>query len=168
VVETVNIVIRPGGIMEVNVTERAPVLVWRRTGALELIDGTGHRVATLLERSARPDLPLIAGAGANAFVDEALAILDAAGPLKARLRGLVRVGERRWDLVLADGPTIMLPETDPVLALNQVLALDASQDLLARDLSHVDMRDPRRPTLRLSRSATARLVPTPLQSPLQE
>lgn len=168
VVETVNIVIRPGGVMEVNVTEREPVLVWRRTGALELIDDTGHRVATLLERSARPDLPLIAGWRANVAVDEALALLDAAGPLAARLRGLVRVGERRWDMVLADGPTIMLPETDPVPALQQVLALDAAEDLFARDLSHVDMRDPRRPTLRLSRSATARLVPTSLQSPSQE
>lgn len=168
VVETVNIVIRPGGVMEVNVTEREPVLVWRRTGALELIDATGHRVATLVERAARPDLPLIAGWRANNAVGEALAILAAAGPLGPRLRGLVRVGERRWDMVLAGGPTIMLPETEPVPALNQVLALDAAQDLLARDLTHVDMRDPRRPTLRLSRPAIALLTPTSFASPSQE
>ena len=85
-----------------------------------------------------------------------------------RLRGLVRVGERRWDLVLADGPTIMLPEAEPVAALEQVLALDAAEDLLARAVSHVDMRDPRRPTLRLERMASAQLVPTSLQSPSQE
>jgi len=168
VVETVNIVIRPGGVMEVNVTEREPVLVWRRTGALELIDATGHRVATLVERAARPDLPLIAGWRANTAVGEALAILAAAERLGPRLRGLVRVGERRWDLVLADGPTIMLPETEPVPALSQVLALDAAQDLLARDLTHVDMRDPRRPTLRLSRSAIALFTPTSFASPSQE
>ena len=168
VVETVDIVIRPGGVMEVNVTEREPVLVWRRTGALELIDATGHRVATLTERAARPDLPLIAGWRANAAVGEALEILAAAGPLAPHLRGLVRVGERRWDLVLDDGPTIMLPEAEPVAALEQVLALDASEDLLARDLSHVDFRDPRRPTLRLSRAAVAGLVPASLQSPAQE
>ena len=168
VVETVNIVIRPGGVMEVNVTEREPVLVWRRTGALELIDATGHRVATLTERAARPDLPLIVGWRANNAVGEALDILDAAGPLTPRLRGLIRVGERRWDLVLADGPTIMLPEAEPVAALEQVLALDAAEDLLARAVSHVDMRDPRRPTLRLERMASAQLVPTSLQSPSQE
>ena len=103
VVETVDIVIRPGGVMEVNVTEREPVLVWRRTGALELIDATGHRVATLTERAARPDLPLIAGWRANAAVGEALEILATAGPLAPHLRGLVRVGERRWDLVLDRG-----------------------------------------------------------------
>lgn len=159
VVKSVDILIRPGGVMEVNVTEREPVLVWRRTGALELVDATGHRVATLVERSARSDLPLIAGWRANNKVEEALAILAVAAPLAPRLRGLVRVGERRWDLVLDNGPTILLPETEPVLALSQVLALDETDDLLARDVTHVDMRDPRRPTLRLPRTAATDLTP---------
>ena len=128
--------------------------------------GDGPGAATLLERSARADLPLIAGWRANNRVDEALAILAVAGPLGPRIRGLVRVGERRWDLVLDDGPTIMLPESEPVLALSQVLALDAAEDLLARDLTHVDMRDPRRPTLRLNR--TAAQDPSPLQSDFEE
>ncbi len=168
VVASVDIVIRPGGVMEVNVTEREPVLVWRRSGALELIDATGHRVAALTERAARPDLPLVAGWRANAAVEEALALYAAAAPLAPRLRGLVRVGERRWDIVLTDGPTIMLPETDPLSALDQVLALDASEDLLARAITHVDMRDPRRPSLRLARSASADLAPVSDQSLVQE
>lgn len=148
VVESAKIVIRPGGVMEVAVTERDPVLVWRRADALELIDGTGHRVARLTARAARPDLPLVVGKGANDAVGEALLILRDAAPIASRLRGLVRVGERRWDLVLLDGPTIMLPEGEPLPALAQVLALDASDDLLGRALTHVDMRDMRRPTLR--------------------
>ena len=166
VVESCDILIRPGGVMEVNVTEREPVLVWRRTGALELIDATGRRVATLVERSARADLPLIAGWRANTRVEEALDILDVATPLNARIRGLVRVGERRWDLVLDEGPTILLPETEPVLALQQVLALDSTDDLLARDVTHIDMRDPRRPTLRLTRPAAQDL--NPIQSAFEE
>ena len=157
VVDTVDIRIRPGGVMEVHVTERQPVLVWRRPGTIELIDATGHRVANLVERAARPDLPLVAGDGADTHVTEALALIRAAGPLASRLRGLVRVGERRWDLVLDDGPSILLPETDPVPALDQVLALDQAQDLLARDVTHVDMRNPMRPTLRLSQPAAAEL-----------
>jgi len=159
VVESADILIRPGGILEVTVTEREPVLVWRRTGALELVDATGHRVAKLTSRSARADLPLIAGWRANARVDEALALYAAAGPLAPRIRGLVRVGERRWDIVLDDGPVILLPENDPLPALAQVLALDAADDLLARAVSHVDMRDPRRPTLRLIRNTGALLSP---------
>jgi cell division protein FtsQ len=166
VVKSVDILIRPGGVLEVNVTERDPVLVWRRTGALELVDATGHRVATLVERSARADLPLIAGWRANARVDEALAILAVAEPANLRVRGLVRIGERRWDVVLDDGPTILLPETEPMLALQQVLALDEAQDLLARHVTHVDMRDPRRPTLRLGPTPAPDLTPT--QSDFEE
>jgi cell division protein FtsQ len=157
VVRSVDIHIRPGGVMQINVTERVPALVWRAPDRLELIDAAGHRVATVTERSARPDLPLVAGSGANGDAPEALALIRAAGPLGERLRGLVRVGERRWDVILDGGQVIQLPQTNPVAALDQVLALDQAQDLLARDISHIDMRNPQRPTLRLAEPAVEEL-----------
>ncbi|GGD42590.1 cell division protein FtsQ/DivIB [Sinisalibacter lacisalsi] len=157
VVEAVDIHIRPGGVMQINISEREPALVWRAPGKLELIDASGHRVASVTERRARPDLPLVAGQGADAEAAEALALIRAAGPLGARLRGLVRVGERRWDMVLADGQMILLPEVSPVAALDQVLALDQAQDLLARNVTHIDMRTPQRPTLRLAEPAVEEL-----------
>lgn len=150
VVRNVELRVRPGGVLEVAITEREPVLVWRAPTSIELIDATGHRVASLTGRAARPDLPLVAGTGANENVPEALAILDAARPLAGDLRGLIRVGERRWDVALSGDRRILLPETSPVAALEQVLALDQAQDLLARDVSDIDMRNPMRPTLRLT------------------
>lgn len=149
-VEKVGVRVRPGGVLEVAVTEREPVLVWRAPTSIELIDATGHRVASLTGRAARPDLPLVAGTGADREVPEALAILDAASPLAGDLRGLVRVGERRWDVVLSGKRRILLPEHSPVAALEQVLALDQAQDLMARDVTDIDMRNPMRPTLRLT------------------
>lgn len=157
VIDHVALRIRPGGVLEVTVREREPVLVWRAPGAIEMIDATGHRVASLTARSARPDLPLVAGRGADAHVPEALAILRAAAPLADRLRGLVRVGERRWDVVLTGGETIQLPEQAPVAALQQVLALDHAQDLLARNVTIVDMRNPARPTIRLAPPAVTEM-----------
>lgn len=157
VIQSVSVRIRPGGVLEVSVTEREPALVWRAPGGIELLDATGHRVASLTVRKARPDLPLIAGAGADTEVEEALAILRAAAPLADTLRGLVRVGERRWDVVLDGTKVIQLPEENPVAALEQVLALDQAQDLLARNVTHIDMRNPRRPTLRLAEPAVAEL-----------
>lgn len=157
VIEAVSLRIRPGGVLEVAVTEREPVLVWRTRDQLDMLDATGHRVASLTTRAARPDLPLIAGVGAETEVAEALAIFRAAAPLSDRLRGLVRVGERRWDMVLEAGKLIQLPENDPIAALEQVLALDQAQDLIARDVTHIDMRNPRRPTLRLAEPAVAEL-----------
>ncbi|MEC7761805.1 MAG: cell division protein FtsQ/DivIB [Pseudomonadota bacterium] len=157
VVQSVALRIRPGGVLEIAVTERQPVLIWRHKGGIDMLDATGHRVASLKERGARPDLPLIVGQGAGAEVEQALALLDAAGPIAPRLRGLVRVGERRWDLVLDQDQRIMLPDVAPIAALEQVLALDEAQDVLARDLTHIDMRNPARPTLRMTQPAVEEL-----------
>ena len=70
------------------------------------------------------------------------------------MRGLIRMGERRWDVVLDRDQRILLPEDDPVSALQRVAAIDAAQDMMARDLTIVDMRNPARPTVRLAAPAT--------------
>ncbi|KFI32316.1 cell division protein FtsQ [Haematobacter missouriensis] len=149
--------VRPEGTLEVAVTERLPIVVWRNADDLVLLDEAGHRVAGLENRIDRPDLPLIAGPGVQDVVPEALRLLAAAEPLRTRIRGLVRIGERRWNLVLDRGQEIMLPEQDAVAALERVIALDQAEDLLDRDVTVVDMRIGRRPTLRLSEEAIAAL-----------
>ncbi len=156
-VDTAKLRIRPGGILQIDVTERIPALVWRGETGIELLDATGRRVAPLSSRLARADLPLIAGRGADRAAAQALELAAAAAPLAGRLRGLVRMGERRWDLVLDREQRIMLPEERPVDALEQVIALDQAQDLLARDLIAVDMRNIDRPTLRMAEQAVEEL-----------
>jgi len=157
VIETAELHIRPGGVLEVSVTERKPAIMWHHDGILDLLDRTGHRVASLTDRTARADLRLIAGDGADEAVPEALALIKAARPLGNDLRGLVRVGERRWDIVLNSNQRILLPAENPVTALEQVIALDQAQELLARDLIAIDMRPPLRPTLRLAEPAVEEL-----------
>jgi cell division protein FtsQ len=147
--------VRSGGVLQVVITERMPVVVWRTEDGLTLVDETGHRVAGLVSRSDRPDLPLIAGEGADAAAPEALDIIAAAGPLTPRIRGLVRMGERRWDIVLDRDQRVMLPEKNPIQALERLLALDHAQDLMNRDILTVDLRSDRRPTLRLTPHALA-------------
>lgn len=154
-VQSASVRIRPGGILQVDVTERTPAMVWRSRDGLRLLDATGTVIATMSSRTARPDLPLIAGEGAPEHVAQARALFSAATPLKARLRGLVRVGQRRWDVVLDRDQRILLPETGPVRALERVIALSTAQDILERDVSVVDMRLGERPTLRMTKAATA-------------
>lgn len=139
-----------GGVLKVVVTERVPVLIWRQGETLTMLDATGHRVAGLAARGDRPDLPLVAGDKADEATAEALEILAAAGPILPRLRGLVRQGERRWDIVLDRNQRILLPVADPVAALERLIALDQAEDLLARDLLAVDLRNQQRPVLRLT------------------
>lgn len=143
----------PSGVLEIQAVERVPVVVWRAPDGIELLDEGGVRVAEVDSRMRRPDLPLIAGVGAEGHVPEALALLKIAEPVGARVRGLVRVGERRWDLVLDRDQTVKLPEADPDAALRRVMALEATGEVLKRDVSVVDMRNPDRPMLRLTERA---------------
>jgi len=141
------------GILQINVTERVPALVWRTYEGTILLDATGHRVASIAARDERSDLPLVAGDGADIAVDQALEIIAASGPLLARVRGIERIGERRWDLVLDRNQRILLPEDNPVAALERVIALNKAQDMLARDLTVIDMRNGQRPTIRIADNA---------------
>jgi cell division protein FtsQ len=145
--------VRSGGVLQVRITERVPALIWRTPDGLTLLDATGHRVAGLAERADRPDLPVVAGDGAARAAAEALELIDAAGPLMLRLRGLVRVGERRWDMVLDRNQRLMLPADRPVQALERLLALDQAEDLLSRDLAAIDLRNDQKPILRMGEDA---------------
>lgn len=147
-----------GGVLEIRAIERMPVAIWRGPDGLQLVDQNGVRVAEIDSRLRRADLPLIAGAGAEGQVPEALSLLAEARPIAARIRGLVRVGERRWDMVLDRDQAIRLPETDPLGALRRVLALQAADQALDRDVSVLDLRNPERPMLRLTEEALAELA----------
>ncbi|MEL6644001.1 MAG: cell division protein FtsQ/DivIB [Pseudomonadota bacterium] len=142
------------GVLEIAVEERIPAVVWRARDALELLDADGHRVASLERRTDRPDLPLLAGEGAQNAVPEALELKAVSTLIAPRIRGLLRVGERRWDVILDRDQRIMLPEEGAVQALEKVIALDEARQLLARDVAVIDMRNPTRPTLRMGGTAT--------------
>lgn len=146
--------IRPGGVLQIDVTPRVPVAVWRTDGGLSLVDASGAHVEMLPFRVERPDLPLIAGAGANKHVGEALDLIRTAQPLGARLRGVVRMGERRWDIVLDRDQRILLPEFGGVSALEHVIALEGAQEVLSRDVAVLDMRLSGRPTVKMNNDAT--------------
>jgi len=149
--------IRPGGVLQVSVQERLPALVWRGSRGIEILDREGHRTGFLIARAERPDLPLITGEGARRAAPEALELFAIAGTMVGRVRGLVRVGERRWDMSLDRGQRILLPENDPARALQRVIALDRARDLMSRDVTVIDMRLSHRPSVRLSDEAMAEL-----------
>jgi cell division protein FtsQ len=152
-IKKASLFVRAGGVLEVVIEERIPAVIWRGSKQLEILDENGILVGYIANRSVRPDLPLIAGEGVAPHIYEALELLAAAGPVAERVRGLIRVGERRWDLVLDRGQRVLLPENDPISAVEYVMALQAAQNVLSRDITVMDMRDTRRPILRLSDAA---------------
>ncbi len=157
-VQSARLYVRQGNVLQVDVVERIPVVLWRNEQGLQLLDNEGVLVGPAFVRADWPELPLVVGDGADQHVNEALDLVAAAEPLAARLRGLVRMGERRWDVVLDRDQRILLPETDAIQALERVIAMDHAVDMLERDLVAVDLRLPHRPTLRMTDGAVQELL----------
>ena len=157
-VKSARLYVRQGNVLQVDVVERIPVVLWRNEQGLQLLDNEGVLVGPAFVRADWPELPLVVGDGADQHVNEALDLVAAAEPLAARLRGLVRMGERRWDVVLDRDQRILLPETDAIQALERVIAMDHAVDMLERDLVAVDLRLPNRPTLKMTDGAVQELL----------
>ena len=156
-VDTAAVRLGRDGALEVRLTPRVPVALWRDGTILRLIDASGTPSGVVTSRSDRPALPLIAGEGAEEAIAEALALYARSGPLTERVRGFVRMGERRWDVVLDRDQVLLLPDRNPVAALERVIALDHADDMLARDVASVDMRNPARPVVRIREDAVVAL-----------
>ena len=153
-VRRANVRIRPGGVLQVDVTPRVAVAIWRSEDGLSLVDEGGAFIAYANARVDFPQLPLVAGEGAARHIPQALALHKASAKLGERLRGVVRMGDRRWDVVLDRNQRILLPEDKPLQALERVIALEGAQDVLARDVRRVDMRLGQRPTVQMNKDAS--------------
>ncbi|MBY4892602.1 cell division protein FtsQ/DivIB [Rhodobacteraceae bacterium N5(2021)] len=145
--------IQSGGYLAVRIDERVPAALWLTHEGLSIVDEEGHFVAGFGTRELDAPLPLLGGEGANLVVPEALDLIEAAEILGDRVHGLVRMGERRWDVVLTNGTRILLPEAGAPAALDRVLALHDVGEILSRDVTAVDLRNPGRLTVRLTDEA---------------
>lgn len=143
------VMVSTGGLLSVKIIEIPAAFVWRDVDGLKLVSNNGSILRNITYRADFGHLPLIAGEGALDVLAEAESIINHANPIADRLRGLVRVGQRRWNLILIDGQTIALPEYRPELALSQAIVLSQAQNLFERDISVIDFRNPSRPTLRI-------------------
>ena len=150
--------VRAGGVLLLRVTERTPAVAFVTDDGVDVLDAGGTRVATVADLAAAGPLPLIAGEGAEAAVPEALSLIRAAAPVRDRLVGLVRMGSRRWDVLLTGGARILLPEQAPAEALDRALAMHAARDVLARDVVALDLRLRHRPTLRVTPAARTEMA----------
>jgi len=132
--------------------ERHPVAIWQHDGRLALVDAEGAVIGE--EAVPRfPSLLVIVGADAPERFAALSAVLETRPEMLAHVAAAVRVGGRRWNLRLANGMTVLLPEQD-VAAAWRVLA-DAARDkeLLERDIVHIDLRLPDRLVLRVAPGA---------------
>jgi len=140
--------------LQITITERLAFALWQKDGRISVIAGDGTILEPFVE-DRYLGLPLVVGRGAERQAKDFLALIDRYPDVKAVLRASILVAERRWDLRLANGVNVRLPETDIAGALDRLVQLDRDKKLLSRDIESVDLRLPDRVTVRLSDSAAA-------------
>lgn len=125
--------------LEIALVEKQPFAIWQHDGALSLVERSGAPIVPYTsERFA--SLPLVVGKGAARHAADIVALVEGHPDLAGRVRGYVRVADRRWDLRLDNDVVLKLPETGEAAALNWLMMVDASDALLSRDIAAVDLR----------------------------
>ena len=127
--------------ISVHLIEKRPFALWRSGNSLWVIERSGA-VITTTDRDAFAHLPLLLGEGAP---DAAAPLLDALAKrtaIPARLEAAERIGERRWDLHLAGGVIVRLPEDDWDRQLTELEKLIVEKGVLERDVEVIDLRFP--------------------------
>lgn len=132
----------------VNLTERIPIAVWQNHDHFSLINRAGDTVSNQGIIGQDPQmlrtLPLIVGDGANSAAADLLDALTPFPDIQNRITAFVRVGERRWDAVLRNGTTILLPEDEEKPAFARLEQFQNNMKLLDRPVVSIDMRLPDR------------------------
>lgn len=132
----------------VYIIERQPVALWQHNAQVSVIDDNGAVIeAALAENFA--DLPFIVGANAAENSQYIYEALQAAPSVASHLEAIIHIGDRRWDIALADGrPRLMLPEDNPQAALKKLEYLQATHRILDLNLELIDLRVPGRMIVR--------------------
>ena len=154
----------------IDIVERQPVAIWQNNQQLSLIDGDGV-VLEPVRIDHMPNLPLVIGPDANRHMGGLGALLQAAPRLRPQIAGATWVGQRRWDIRFQSGELLTLPEGDEEArrAITRFAMMDQQDPLLGRGFARIDMRDPRRTYVRISREpgaiVPAQTTPDPGQIP---
>ncbi|MFT3729513.1 MAG: cell division protein FtsQ/DivIB [Terricaulis sp.] len=132
----------------VEIARRQGYARWLENGEVAVINSNGERL--LAERAAdHPELPLVVGQGAGPAAEPLLIALESLPQLRAHLKQLTRVGDRRWNVELTSGTIVALPENNAPQAMAQLETLQNQYALLDRPVVGIDLRTPGRMAVRV-------------------
>jgi cell division protein FtsQ len=129
----------PDGI-SVRIAEKHPFALWQApSNTLYVVERYGGLIT---DKNIEPfvHLPLLAGAGGNTGGAEVIDAVAQHRAVQARLSEIVRVSERRWNLILDDGVTVKLPETGWQKELDTLEHLIIDKGILERNVVEIDLR----------------------------
>src|ERR1700730_12484008 len=95
--------------LQITVTERQAFAIWQKDGRVSVIAADGTVLEPFVERR-YVGLPLVVGKGAPRPATDFLALIDRYPDIRAMVRASILVAQRRWNLRLANGIDVLLPE----------------------------------------------------------
>ena len=146
------------GVLQIDISERIPAFIWRKDDVISVIDEKGEFIRLATSRLDYPELPLVIGEAANLSIADISSLMEDNQYFLEQVRAFVRVGERRWDLVLDNNLRIMLPQAEFLAAFDRLMLMSQSGSLFSNQLSSIDMRLVERPTVRVGAASVDRLT----------
>jgi len=131
----------------VSVTEAEPMALWQRNQKLFLVsrDGDVIETANIAKYS---NLLIIVGEDAPKQAQTLFDILAQTPDLRPHVTAAVLVGKRRWNIRMDNDVDVKLPEDGAAEAWKRFAGLNQQNDLLSKDITVVDMRQPDRVVVR--------------------
>lgn len=127
------------GAVRITLEERVPAVLWQVNGQHYLMDKEGQKLDRKKYVLSEP-LPVVVGQDAPTHLKELLALFEAAPEMKPDVVAAIRVGERRWNVKLANDVVVMLPEEGAQAAWQRFAGLVKNEALLSKAVRQVDMR----------------------------
>jgi cell division protein FtsQ len=123
----------------VHINERRPYALWQNHEIIKVVDNSGFVIEGAPLNEFR-SLPMFVGEGAAEHASEIMDEIRVYAELNSKIQAIVYVGQRRWDIVLNDGPRILLPAENPAEALARLDRYERVHSILELDLERIDMR----------------------------
>jgi cell division protein FtsQ len=123
----------------IRITEKEPLALWQNHYKVTLIDTDGNVIPA---QNVYPfkKLPLIIGEGAPQAAKELLEALRKFPHIQKYLVAIIRISQRRWNLLLADKKMVYLPEVNQEEALGLLDGLHKSQGIFSKFEKFLDLR----------------------------
>ena len=123
----------------VRITERRPLALWQNHAQFALIDTDGE-VIQRSDLGRFGDLLVVVGDDAAKEAETLVRILERQPVLRDQVKAAVRIGGRRWNLRLANGIDVRLPEENPDGAWARLAEYERTHQVLQRDIQVLDLR----------------------------
>ena len=125
----------------IRIEEKSPIALWQNKGLYFPLDEQGNPIQD--NKTHLSDLILVVGSDAPEHTLDLIETLKKFENIHAKVRSAVRIGDRRWNLLLNDaqnGLEVLLPETSIETALKRLQLADEKEEILKKDLQRIDLR----------------------------